>query len=451
MDETGLQAELERFLRAFFSVFDPPPEVETSVFRAEYGQVRGLASTIWKLENFSGESFVVALRTALLKSDAAGAAQDYGHFYPDFFQNFLIEYCLGVPESAGRRFYTLPHVQTGRGPLLPLFGLEEAWLKDAGEFFPSALEALQAFLDRELRSRIVHLDACQASRLHARAAEEFLAQVSGQPDAFACLNTIASLKYENQDCSACIAFSEAGAIPLKAVFDPPLPLLEYSKARKLLAAMGSRLCLAASGGRLLGIAKLEDVNGPGVYLASLLKHLTWEISRQGQMLLRSEMGRLSAGRRQMRDRAIATFARRVLGLDAAGANHILHLIKGAVGVGHGGMLVFSEEAEQEAERLREDGIRVRPFMLEAEDLPAFSVMDGAILMDLEGRCHAMGVILDGLACDGADSSRGARYNSALRYYAKNAGKKLLLAVLSDDGMFNLIPDPLQKVRGLGAA
>jgi hypothetical protein len=186
---------------------------------------------------------------------------------------------------------------------------------------------------------------------------------------------------------------------------------------------------------------MEDVKGPGMYWASLLKHLTWELSRQGRLLLRSEMGRLSAGRRQMRDREITAFARRVLGLDAAGASRILHLIKGAAATGQGGMLVFSEAAEQEAERLREDGIRVKPFMLEAEDLPAFSVMDGAILMDLEGCCHALGVILDGLACPGADSSRGARYNSALRYHAKNAGKKLLLAVLSDDGMFNLIPEP----------
>ena len=146
----------------------------------------------------------------------------------------------------------------------------------------------------------------------------------------------------------------------------------------------------------------------------------------------------------MRDREITDFARHVLGLDEAGAGHILHLMKGAAGAGHGGMLIFSEEAAQEAARLREDGIRVSPFKPEAEDLPAFSMMDGAILMDLESRCHALGVILDGLACGKADSSRGARYNSALRYHEKNAGKKLLLSILSDDGMFDLIPDPFHN-------
>ena len=451
MDEAGLQAGLNRFLHIYFSVFEPAPEVETSVFRAEAGLVRSLASMFWKLEDFSGENFADALRTALLESDVADAAQNYGHFYPDFFQNFLIRRCLSLSEGAGRCFYALPRVQCGESLLLPLFSLEEAWLNDAGDFFPPALEALAPFLEWELRRKHAHLDAYQAHRLHARVAAEFLARVTGYPDAFAGLNIIASLKYEKQDCSARIAFSGEGIIPLKAAFHPPPSLLHYNKVRKLLAAMDSHLCLAASGDRLVGIARDQDIHGPEVHLASFLKHQTWELSCQGRVLLRNEEGRLSAGRRQMRDKEIAAFARSVLDLDEAGAARILQLIKGAAGAGHGGMLIFSEEAAQEAERLCEDGIRVNPFMPESRDLPAFSVMDGAILMDLTGRCHALGVILDGPACAGADSSRGARYNSALRYHAKNVGKKLLLAVLSDDGMLNLIPDPFHKNRGAGHA
>ena len=446
MKETGLQSVLDRFLLGYFSVFEPAPELETSVFRAKAGLVEEVASPVWEREDFCGAAFAPALRAALLESGAAGAVQDYGHFYPDFFQNFLIQCCRHLPGGAGRRFYALPRSREGDNLFLPLFSLEETWLKEAGEFFPTALEVLRSFLEQEAPREIAHLDSYQAQRLHAKAAEEYLARVIGHPNAFLCLNTIASLRYEKQDCVARIAFSGEGAIALKTSFDPPLSLLQYRKARKLLAALDNRLCLAASGEKLLGIARAEDINGPEVYLASLLKHLTWELSRQGRILLRSEEGRLSAGRRRMRDREIAAFVRRVLGLDEAGAGRVLHLIRGAAGAGHGGMLVFSEEAEQEAARLREDGIKVRPFMPDPEDLPAFSVMDGAILMDLESRCHALGVILDGLSCGRADSSRGARYNSALRYYEKNAGKRLLLVVLSDDGMFDLIPVPFSKNR-----
>jgi len=451
MDEVGLQASLDAFLRIYFSVFEPAPKVETLVFRAEAGLVQGIAATARKLEDFTGDSFAAALRAALLDNDLIGIPQHYEYFFPDFFQNFLIQRCLELPESAGRRFYALPRVQDRERLFLPLFSLEESWLKKAGEFFLPSVEALRSFLDRELRHKNAHLDAYQAQRLHAQTAAEFLARISGHPDTFACLNTIASLKYEKHACSASIAFSDTGVIPLKAAFNQPLSLLQYRKARKLLAAMDSRLCLAASGDRFLGIARVEDINRPGVYLASLIKHLSWELSCQGRLLLRCEEGRLSAGRRQMQDTELAAFAQRVLGLDETGASRVLYLIKGAAGTGYGGMLVFSEEAKQEAERLSEDGIQVKPFMPEAEDLSAFSAMDGAILMDTEGYCHALGVILDGPACNGADSSRGARYNSALRYHAKNEEKKLLLVVLSDDGMLDLIPEPFPKDQGPGHA
>ena len=447
MNEVGLQAALDSFLRIYFSVFEPAPKVEALVFRAEAGQVRGIAAPGCNLEDFTGDRFTAALRAALLENDLVGVPQQYEYFFPDFFHNFLIQSCLDLPESAGRRFYALPRVQNGESLFLPLFSLEETWLKKAGEFFLPSVEALRSFLDRELRHKNAHLDAYQAQRLHTRTAAEFIARISGHPDTFAGLNTIASLKYEKRACSASIAFSDKDVIPLKAAFDQPLSLLQYRKARKLLAAMDSRLCLAASGDRFLGIARLEDINRPGVYLASLIKHQTWELSCQGRLLLRYEEGRLFAGRKQLQDTELAAFAQRLLGLNETGASRILHLIKGAAGAGHGGMLVFSEEAKQEAERLSKDGIQVKPFMPEAEDLSAFSAMDGAILMDTEGYCHALGVILDGPACNEADSSRGARYNSALRYHAKNAEKKLLLVVLSDDGMLNLIPEPFPENRG----
>ena len=42
-------------------------------------------------------------------------------------------------------------------------------------------------------------------------------------------------------------------------------------------------------------------------------------------------------------------------------------------------------------------------------------IDGAVLIEPSGICHAIGAILDGLATEKGDSSRGSRYNGALRY------------------------------------
>ena len=66
------------------------------------------------------------------------------------------------------------------------------------------------------------------------------------------------------------------------------------------------------------------------------------------------------------------------------------------------------------------------------------IVDGAILVDPTGTCHAVGVILDGYASGKGDSSRGARFNSAVRYHETQSGECLVI-IVSEDGMIDLIP------------
>jgi DNA integrity scanning protein DisA with diadenylate cyclase activity len=67
-------------------------------------------------------------------------------------------------------------------------------------------------------------------------------------------------------------------------------------------------------------------------------------------------------------------------------------------------------------------------------------IDGAMLLDTEGYCHAIGLILDGLASEHGDAARGARYNSAIRY-VETSTHNCLAVVVSDDGLINLIRKP----------
>ena len=68
-----------------------------------------------------------------------------------------------------------------------------------------------------------------------------------------------------------------------------------------------------------------------------------------------------------------------------------------------------------------------------------SGVDGAVILDRNGYCHAFGVILDGLAAAGqGDSARGSRYNSAILYQRTRAPRSLIV-VISDDGTVDLIP------------
>lgn len=56
----------------------------------------------------------------------------------------------------------------------------------------------------------------------------------------------------------------------------------------------------------------------------------------------------------------------------------------------------------------------------------------------DGSCHAIGVILDGVAKDGCTPSRGARYNSAIRYVDTSTAQRLAF-VISEDRTLDIIP------------
>lgn len=71
-------------------------------------------------------------------------------------------------------------------------------------------------------------------------------------------------------------------------------------------------------------------------------------------------------------------------------------------------------------------------------LASASRIDGAILIDPEGVCHAIGVVLDGPAHDGCTPARGARYNSALRYVTGSKMSRLAI-VVSDDHTVDVLP------------
>ena len=102
------------------------------------------------------------------------------------------------------------------------------------------------------------------------------------------------------------------------------------------------------------------------------------------------------------------------------------------------MLGITAGAKPEAERLRRQCFRVVPRPMTAPVLRQASSIDGAVLIEPTGVCHAIGVILDGQATEKGDSSRGARYNSAVRYVSSSPYPCLAI-VVSEDGWIDLLP------------
>ncbi|WP_339197538.1 diadenylate cyclase [Paenibacillus sp. FSL P4-0176] len=129
------------------------------------------------------------------------------------------------------------------------------------------------------------------------------------------------------------------------------------------------------------------------------------------------------------------------------------VIKKATEQQSGTMVVITsvKTAEDELKKLKKQSTAIIPTEIRPEFIKHLTSIDGAIYFDTMGKCHAIGVILDGLAHENlGDASRGARFHSAYRYLEKlkkhEKGKKAcVIAIISEDGMVNLIPEQANEL------
>jgi hypothetical protein len=139
------------------------------------------------------------------------------------------------------------------------------------------------------------------------------------------------------------------------------------------------------------------------------------------------------------------FERLFGGFPDADADAAWNLVQVASGQEHGTMLVIHADAEGESDRLGGQAVKVSPVSLGEQSLFAASRIDGAVLISPDAKCHAIGVILDGIAGESGDPARGARFNSAARYVDAHRAKCLIL-VVSEDGSIEIVPMPRRRVR-----
>jgi hypothetical protein len=109
------------------------------------------------------------------------------------------------------------------------------------------------------------------------------------------------------------------------------------------------------------------------------------------------------------------------------------------------MLVVAEDAAFEAARLSDQGTAIHAVQMTPELLERVSGIDGSILLDPAGVCHAIGVILDGEATEVCSPARGSRFNSALRYVSSR-DKRRMAVVFSDDRTVDIVPLLKPQIR-----
>lgn len=260
---------------------------------------------------------------------------------------------------------------------------------------------------------------------------------------FATCNTISSLRYEGAEGVGKLLLARRGHPNLEEVFalTCPTELTDYRAVRKLLAMTTPDVHLLADGEKVYALGRKVgqyDAVREDLFVISFVTHYAWELLHAGQVLLRSHYGLPGLPRPRLSRSGFRRALQRTFALtEPHKVERLWEVVLEASRQPHGTLLVISTEALAEADRLKLQCTLIEPVPLTPLITRLVTSIDGAVLLDPEGYCYSIGVILDGRASGRGDSTRGARYNSALRYVESSA-YPCLAVVVSEDGLVNVI-------------
>jgi hypothetical protein len=259
------------------------------------------------------------------------------------------------------------------------------------------------------------------------------------------LNAVSSERYEGAGAAGrmLLARQNHPAVRMSIHFARSVALNRSRAVRKLLEITGGGLVLLTDGQNVYGLGEYEasayDTSQQDLFGIQLPSHGTWELAHEDAALIRVSFGKATLPAPKVDRRQYDDTMRRLLG-DTQGLNldAIWQLVEAAMSAAHGTMLVISNAAAAEARRLASQATLIDPLPIDSYLMRRIVGIDGAVLIDRTGICHAIGVILDGVASDRGDPARGARFNSALRYLEGRPADTIII-IVSEDGGVNLVP------------
>lgn len=281
----------------------------------------------------------------------------------------------------------------------------------------------------------------------ARFLDGCVMRTGGMPgDLLEVMEGITSLEYERSGAAGrLVIVGRSRSVESRSSLARAVPLRDARAVRKLLEVSDEQVALLTDGSKVFGLGDVNTslVDERPAFEIVVPSHATFELRHEGTALMRVDYGRPKLPRplldRERFDDALA----RVLGV--IDTSRLWIIVEAAAGAGHGTIIVISADAVAESARLSGQATLLEPHLLQPEDAIRFSRIDGATLVDLDGRCHAIGVILDGEATGAGNPSRGSRYNSSIRYQASTRSPAVAV-VISDDGFVDLVPDLKPRVR-----
>lgn len=265
------------------------------------------------------------------------------------------------------------------------------------------------------------------------------------------IDLVSAQPYEGREGMGTIVLARPGHpdVAMEIELKDPVSLHTTGSFRKVLEMAGHGLSLLSDGRTVHGLGWLDpayDSARQDCFVATISRNGVWELWHGATPYLRVDNGMPSLPRDQLGADEFADVVDRVFGqVEGRDATRLWDVAEACSKQAHGTMVVVHPDAEHERERLMPQAYAIRPAHLAGRALQAATSIDGAVLVSADGRCHAVGVILDGEATGTGDASRGSRYNSAIRYLA-GAGKGSMVIIVSEDGKIDLLPRLMKRIR-----
>jgi DisA bacterial checkpoint controller nucleotide-binding len=252
------------------------------------------------------------------------------------------------------------------------------------------------------------------------------------------LNGVALLRYEDSQESSFLALCRADhpALSRRLIVEAPVRMQDASYVRKMLNISSPSLAVLSDGLVIFGFGSVPS--GRGALVVRFDWPGMWELLRDGQFIMRAGSSAKDDRMKALRKDQFQIALEQAFGpLPPSTAERLWQLILAATRQGRGTNVLISADAFREAARLSSQCTRVVPFELTSAVMERATAIDGTVVMDPNGICHAIGAILDGAVSRRGSPARGGRFNSALMYL-DSCPSPALIVVVSQDGMVDLV-------------
>lgn len=399
-------------------------------------------------KRIEGKAYIGAIKKILKREDVYNNVERFVSF-PTYIDGYWVFTILELNKNALNKYYSLLKEKSNR-------------FRISRSFIESVIEVFLKECSNALKDPTKSLGAIErpAEELIREAGENFMYTIALAGSAWeglhglylACCN-ISSLKYEGEDSIGKMAVAAHNHPNVKLILQlkEPIPIRDFRKVRKFLELSNADSLIVSDSHLIYGLGKLVgnyNPNDESLFIIDFISHHHWTVSHDGQVMMLVKYWQPNVPQEKIdRNYYESLFKRLFIEIEQEQMNDLWEIVIEATKQRHGTMIIISGEAEEEAKRLANPSFLVKPFKLEMDLVNQVTSIDGSVLLDTNCRCHAIGIIIDGVATQKGDSSRGARYNSAIRYY-ESIGSSIptIIIVVSEDGMVNIIPNLRPQIK-----